>query len=74
MNTRPLRVCMVTTFYPPYNFGGDGIAELAVGALELATRAGFLRQLAIRPPAVDQNAHAGSLLGKSVAASSGTSS
>lgn len=21
-----LRICMVTTFYPPYNFGGDGIA------------------------------------------------
>ena len=21
----PLRFCMVTTFYPPYNFGGDGI-------------------------------------------------
>lgn len=26
MNTdRPLRFCMITTFYPPYNFGGDGI-------------------------------------------------
>lgn len=25
MITRPLRFCMVTTFYPPYNFGGDGI-------------------------------------------------
>lgn len=23
---RPLRICMVTTFYPPYTFGGDGIA------------------------------------------------
>jgi len=22
---RSLRFCMVTTFYPPYNFGGDGI-------------------------------------------------
>ena len=21
----PLRLCMVTTFYPPFNFGGDGI-------------------------------------------------
>lgn len=21
-----LRICMITTFYPPYNFGGDGIA------------------------------------------------
>jgi len=21
---RPLRFCMITTFYPPYNFGGDG--------------------------------------------------
>jgi len=25
MVDRPLRFCMVTTFYPPYNFGGDGI-------------------------------------------------
>ncbi len=23
---RPLRFCMITTFYPPYNFGGDGIS------------------------------------------------
>lgn len=23
--SRPLRFCMVTTFYPPFNFGGDGI-------------------------------------------------
>jgi glycosyltransferase involved in cell wall biosynthesis len=22
---RPLRFCMISTFYPPYNFGGDGI-------------------------------------------------
>jgi len=22
---RPLRFCMITTFYPPYNFGGDGV-------------------------------------------------
>src|SRR5688572_27188406 len=22
---RPLRVAMITTFYPPHNFGGDGI-------------------------------------------------
>jgi glycosyltransferase involved in cell wall biosynthesis len=26
MSGRPLRFCFVTTFYPPYNFGGDGIA------------------------------------------------
>jgi glycosyltransferase involved in cell wall biosynthesis len=25
MVDRPLRFCMITTFYPPYNFGGDGI-------------------------------------------------
>ncbi|MGH7824572.1 MAG: glycosyltransferase family 4 protein [Candidatus Binatia bacterium] len=25
MPDRPLRFCMITTFYPPYNFGGDGI-------------------------------------------------
>ena len=24
-STPPLRFCMVTTFYPPYNFGGDGV-------------------------------------------------
>jgi len=23
---RPMRFCMITTFYPPYNFGGDGIS------------------------------------------------
>src|SRR5919197_3565942 len=22
---KPLKFCMVTTFYPPYNFGGDGM-------------------------------------------------
>jgi glycosyltransferase involved in cell wall biosynthesis len=22
---RPLRFCMITTYYPPYNFGGDGV-------------------------------------------------
>src|SRR5690242_5260685 len=22
---RPLRLCFLTTFYPPFNFGGDGI-------------------------------------------------
>lgn len=26
MSGRPLRIAMLTTFYPPYNFGGDGIA------------------------------------------------
>jgi glycosyltransferase involved in cell wall biosynthesis len=25
MSDRPLRFCMITTFYPPYSFGGDGI-------------------------------------------------
>lgn len=25
LSGRPLRFCMVTTFYPPFNFGGDGI-------------------------------------------------
>ncbi len=25
MSGRPLRIAMLTTFYPPYNFGGDGI-------------------------------------------------
>lgn len=35
--TRPLRFCMVTTFYPPYNFGGDGIFVRRL-ANELAQR------------------------------------
>ena len=26
MSSAPLRICMVTTFYPPYHFGGDAIA------------------------------------------------
>lgn len=25
MHDPPLRFCMITTFYPPYNFGGDGV-------------------------------------------------
>ena len=25
MSDRPLRFCMITTFFPPHNFGGDGI-------------------------------------------------
>ncbi len=25
MSHRPLRFCMLTTFYPPYSFGGDGV-------------------------------------------------
>jgi glycosyltransferase involved in cell wall biosynthesis len=25
MTSRPLKFCMITTFYPPYNFGGDGV-------------------------------------------------
>ncbi len=35
--THPLRFCMVTTFYPPYSFGGDGIYVRAL-ANELAQR------------------------------------
>jgi len=34
---RRLRFCMITTFYPPYNFGGDGIAVYHL-ANELARR------------------------------------
>src|SRR5262249_31658894 len=25
MEYKPLRFCLVTTFYPPYHFGGDGV-------------------------------------------------
>ena len=34
---RSLRFCMVTTFYPPYNFGGDGICVYRLSN-ELAAR------------------------------------
>ena len=34
---KPLRFCMITTFYPPYNFGGDGIFVHQL-ANELAAR------------------------------------
>lgn len=37
MIDRPLRFCMITTFYPPYNFGGDGIFVHALSN-ELARR------------------------------------
>ena len=26
MQSRPLNICMITTFYPPYHFGGDAMA------------------------------------------------
>ncbi len=37
---RPLRFCFVTTFYPPHNFGGDGISiqRLARGLVGLGHR------------------------------------
>lgn len=35
--SRPLRICMIQTFYPPYNFGGDGIFVRRL-ANELALR------------------------------------
>jgi len=34
---RPLRFCMITSFYPPYNFGGDGVYVHALSN-ELARR------------------------------------
>lgn len=34
---RPLKFCMVTTFYPPYHFGGDGVFVYRL-AEELAAR------------------------------------
>ena len=37
MTDRPLRFCMITTFYPPYNFGGDGLFVQRL-AHELADR------------------------------------
>src|SRR5439155_10509174 len=38
--------------------GGDAVAKHALDALELARRAGLLRQLLLAPGAVDQDAHA----------------
>jgi hypothetical protein len=37
--------------------GGNAVAEDAVGPLELPGLSGFLRQFAVSPFAVDQNAH-----------------
>ena len=37
MSSRPIRFCMLTTFYPPWNFGGDGI-QVARLAHALADR------------------------------------
>jgi glycosyltransferase involved in cell wall biosynthesis len=37
MSESPMRFCLVTTFYPPYNFGGDGIAVRRL-AVALAQR------------------------------------
>lgn len=37
MSDRPLRFCLVTTFYPPYSFGGDGIFVQRL-ALELVAQ------------------------------------
>jgi glycosyltransferase involved in cell wall biosynthesis len=40
VSSPPLRFCIVTTFYPPYNFGGDGIYahRLANGLARLGHR------------------------------------
>jgi glycosyltransferase involved in cell wall biosynthesis len=37
MSVEPLRFCMITTFFPPHNFGGDGIYVLRLSN-ELARR------------------------------------
>ncbi len=57
--SRPLRFCFVTTFYPPYNFGGDGIYahRLANGLARLGHQVTVLHSpsayeiLAGKPPA-----------------------
>lgn len=63
---RPLRFCMITTFYPPYNFGGDGIYVHAL-ANELGRRGHHIdvihcrdayRSLAGRDPAKSYADHA----------------
>jgi glycosyltransferase involved in cell wall biosynthesis len=57
MPDRALRFCMITTFYPPYNFGGDGILVQRLSN-ELARRGHLVDvihcidayRLAARPP------------------------
>ncbi len=39
--TKPLKFCMVSTFYPPYNFGGDGMYIYRLSN-ELAKRGHFV--------------------------------
>ena len=41
MIDRPFRFSMITTFYPPYNFGGDGIFVHQVSS-ELARRGHYV--------------------------------
>jgi glycosyltransferase involved in cell wall biosynthesis len=63
--SKPLRFCMVTTFYPPFNFGGDGIFvhrlsnELAARGhrVEVIHCADSYRLLAGRDPAGDYRDH-----------------
>src|SRR6185369_2208253 len=65
MTDRPLRFCMVTTFYPPYSFGGDG-AFVRLLANELAKRghqievihcADSYRMLSGKEPKADSEEH-----------------
>ncbi len=62
---RPLRFCMITTFYPPYNFGGDGIYIHSLSN-ELARRGHLVevihcrdayRSMAGREPVQDYDDH-----------------
>jgi len=66
MTDRPLRFCIVGTFYPPYNFGGDGIYayRLANGLARLGHQVTVLHSptayemLAGGPPEAKNENHA----------------
>jgi hypothetical protein len=49
MRDRPLRFCMITIFYPPYNFGGDGVFVHRLSN-ELARRGHHVRAVEATPP------------------------
>ena len=59
MADRPLSFCMVTTFYPPYHFGGEAMYIYRLSN-ELAERGhrGHRRPLRRRVPDADEGAAA----------------
>jgi glycosyltransferase involved in cell wall biosynthesis len=56
---RKLKICMITTFYPPFNFGGDGIfvQRLSEALVELGHEVHVLHDLDAYHAMVGQNSH-----------------